>query len=333
MKNVNSCELRYEEVDSDYLDCVNDNLAVLLIHNGIADVRTPFACQWHFDFKGDERDGIVLLEKTPIDEMIRRQTGCVVQRMEFDGPDYVAVCTDHLRHDRPVVVFGDAYFMPWLPYFCREHMEHSFIIDGVSDDQWVHIVDAYYNRTEWGVAAPVDLCLPATALAPMIQKLESANNKGYIILKKEGAGESLDLEAALRSNAKEILLQLESKARLLAFADHYEERVRDPVALKRFVLACWLISRNRALHARWLETITSNHPGPARSEFVRMFEQDVAKPWQRVSEFSYILLRRVVQGRAPAMNCFQMLKQTINSNEIWAAKALVETDFFVGQCG
>lgn len=45
-----SCGLCYDCVDSAYLDCLNDNLAVLLLHVGVADVRTPFACQWYFDF-------------------------------------------------------------------------------------------------------------------------------------------------------------------------------------------------------------------------------------------------------------------------------------------
>src|SRR5258705_9758917 len=39
-------------VDSAYLDCVSDTLALLLAARGVADVLTPFACDWRFDLTG-----------------------------------------------------------------------------------------------------------------------------------------------------------------------------------------------------------------------------------------------------------------------------------------
>jgi hypothetical protein len=39
-------------VDSAYMDCVSDVVALLLAHAGVADVRTPFAYQWAFRVVG-----------------------------------------------------------------------------------------------------------------------------------------------------------------------------------------------------------------------------------------------------------------------------------------
>lgn len=323
MPIVQSCQLRYDCVDSAYLDCLNDNLAVLLDHLGVADVRTPFACQWYFDFDADDRAGMPILERVPVEELIRRQTGCAIQRFRFDGSPFAQACDVLVQSGRPVVIFGDAYFAPWLPYFGHEHMEHSFIVDGISDDKrLLHVVDAYYNRTEWGEALPTETYLPASALECIVQALDTPNAGSFLALVVEGRPQALDLAALLRNNAEQILAQVRDRELIRRFSRHYAARLDDVAAVKRFTLACWLVARTRALHGLWLADLARDHPGLLDAQFPELFAQDVVAPWQRVSEFAYILFRRVSQGRRAPDACFGMLEQTVHPNEVRAAQLL-----------
>ena len=60
------CEPLLARVDSADLDCVCDNVALLLAHAGVADVRTPFALDWRFDLI-DGSGGLPRLDLPPAD--------------------------------------------------------------------------------------------------------------------------------------------------------------------------------------------------------------------------------------------------------------------------
>jgi hypothetical protein len=322
---LQSCGLRYDCVDSAYLDCLNDNLAVLLLHVGVADVRTPFACQWYFDVDLESPERMITVERVPAEALIRQQTGCVLDWHEFERDRCTATCESFVRGNQPVLIFGDAYFMPWLPYFGREHMEHTFIVDGVSADQrLLHLVDAYANKTEWGEATPIETYLPAMALERIVQALDTARSGSFLIVGQAEQPAALDLPALLRRNAAQILVQLRDKARLSHYSQYYASNVTDVAAIKQFVLDCWLIARSRALHGLWLADVARDQPELLDSTFVEAFAQDVVAPWQRVSEFAYILFRRVSQGRAAPDACFRMVEQTIQPNEVRVAEVLAE---------
>jgi hypothetical protein len=322
---VESLGLRYDSVDSAYLDCLNDNLAVLLLHAGVADVRTPFACQWYFDVDLASPAPMITVEHVPTEALIRQQTGCALEWHEFERDSFTTTCESFVRDNQPVLIFGDAYFMPWLPYFGREHMEHTFIVDGVSADQrLLHLVDAYANKTEWGEASPTETYLPALALARIVQSLDTARSGAFLLVKQAEQPATIDWAALLRSNAAQIRAQLHDKARLSVFSQQYARTIADVAAIKQFVLDCWLIARSRALHGRWLADVARDQPDLLDAAFVETFAQDVVAPWQRVNEFAYILFRRVSQGRAAPDACFRMIEQTLQPNEVRVAELLAE---------
>ncbi|HEY0604757.1 MAG TPA: hypothetical protein VGD58_17700 [Herpetosiphonaceae bacterium] len=325
MIDVSSCNLRYTDTDSAYLDCLNDNLAVLLDHLGVRDTRTPFACQWYFDFDPAAAAHGPILESLSVEELIREQTGCTLQKCEFERGHAVEQCSAFVERGQPVLVFGDAFLMPWLPYFGREHMDHSFIVDGISaDHKLLHLVDAYTNRTEWGMAAPTETCLPALALEPITQDLDSPHCGSFWLMQQTAEAAPADVGALLRRNAEQMRVQARPGGPLTAFCRHYAQAITDAPAVKDFTLACWLVARARAYHQLWLSDVARAQPDLLDPGFVDLFKRDVAQPWQRVSEFAYILFRRVSQGRTPPETCFQMLAQTVRPQEEQAAILLAE---------
>jgi hypothetical protein len=330
MIDVSSCNLRYTDTDSAYLDCLNDNLAVLLDHLGVHDRRTPFACQWYFDFDPADPAHGPILESLSVEDLIREQTGCTLQKGQLERGRAVEQCRAFVECGQPVLVFGDAYLMPWLPYFGREHMEHSFIVDGISaDHKLLHIVDAYTNRTEWGMAAPTETCLPALALEPITQDLDAPRHGSFWIMQQTATSTTADIGALLKRNAEQMRVQARPDGPLAVFCQHYADAITDVPAVKAFTLACWLVARARAYHQLWLSDVARAQPDLLDQHFVDLFAHDVVQPWQRVSEFAYIVFRRVSQGRTPPDTCFQMLAQTVRPQEEHAATLLV--DQFVSQ--
>jgi hypothetical protein len=319
-------ELHYDSVDSAYLDCLNDNLAVLLRYLGVADVRTPFACQWHFEVDPARPLDSLSLERTPITTVIRAQTGCAIERVRFEAGDLLAQCAPFIARDEPALVFGDAYAMPWLPYFERAHMEHSFIVDSIAADrQSLHLVDAYENRTEWGAATPTETTIARDVFERAVRELDALNAGYFWIVRRVDQPDALDLPALLRDNAEQIGIQLGERQRLAQFCAWYAERITDLEAMKQFTLDCWLIARTRAYHQLWLADLERTHPKILPPDFAALFGQDVAAPWQRVSEFAYILSRRLSQGRRPPDTCFQMIRDVVQPNELRVADALARS--------
>lgn len=314
--------LSYERVDSALLDCIDDNLAVLLGHTGVEDVRTPFACQWHFAFD-PEGARPLRLARTPVEELIARHSGARIVTGTLDARPLAETCAAHAAAGTPLLLFGDAFLMPWLPYFAREHMEHSFIVDGASDDGlFVHVVDAYANRTAWGEAAPVQTELHVLGLERMVRDLESAHAGTWRTVERAEVESPWDVPALLRENAAAILRTVGEERQVERFSRHYAERAGDAEALGPFVLACWLAARARALHGLWLADVARERPHLLSEEIARRYAEEVAAPWQRASEFAYVMLRRVSQGKAAPDVCFRILEQTVAPGEVRCAQAL-----------
>jgi hypothetical protein len=145
-------------VDSAYLDCVSDVVALLLAHAGVADVRTPFAYQRAFRVVGGI-DGVLEPDLPPRarDRSVARFTGL---RPKWTDIESTAECLDswaaELGRGNAVAVTADAFFLPWLPYCGNEHMEHGFVVEGVEGgrEPVLHVVDPYENRTRRGHARP-----------------------------------------------------------------------------------------------------------------------------------------------------------------------------------
>jgi hypothetical protein len=299
-------------VDSSYLDCIDDNLAALLRFHGARDARTPFACQWFFDFA---LDSLPTLRRFPVVEAIRLYAGLRVLSSPHAPNEWLAAVEASLLVGCPPLLLGDAYFMPWLPYFGRVHQEHSFVVDGVSPDaRQVHVVDAYQNQTEWGEAVPTTVVLDARTLEKAVESLAGDGPAVYMrLVGDQRPATPPDLRQMLWDNAASVFNKVSMEGALGRFATHYSKRADDSEAVARFTLACWLVARSRALHAIWLHDCADAIP--ALSRFAEDFEERIVQPWRRAQEFAYVALRRVARGRPAPLTSFELVGEGLQATE------------------
>ncbi|TML59419.1 MAG: hypothetical protein E6G22_13060, partial [Actinobacteria bacterium] len=126
------CAALLGRVDSADLDCVCDNVALLLAHAGVADVRTPFALDWRFDLV-EGRGGRPRLDLPPasLPELLAERTGFTLEWRPVGALDEaVAEWREALGRGEPVLVVGDAFDLPWVPYHGRKHLDHGFVVEG-----------------------------------------------------------------------------------------------------------------------------------------------------------------------------------------------------------
>jgi hypothetical protein len=278
-----------ERADTDLLDCLAVNLAVLLAWHGAADVRTPFAARWRFCLRGDGA-GRSRPDLPPHDlgEDLRELAGRQLRwhpsaDLAGELPAWAAACDE----GQPVLVMADAFDMPWVPYAGHEHMEHSLIVAGVDGDR-LTIADGYTNTTEWGAAHPVTATVSRAEIAGLL-----AGGGRWSVLRPAGRPEAITFARLVRNNADDICAAHE--------AGHYEVFVRQAAALAQagdlapVALDSWLLARSRRLHSRWLDSnAATSVPAPVRQDFAA----SVAAAWTRAAEMSYIGLRRARSGRA-----------------------------------
>jgi hypothetical protein len=329
VKLVNGRTVDVHGLDSELLDCLDDNIAALLRHHGVTDVRTPFACQWYFDFRAENADEdddeypLPVLKRRPIAEVINETTGFQLSTPDVKSGEEVRFCTELIGEGNPVIIQGDAYLMPWLPYYGREHMNHSFIVDSV-DDGLLHVADAYYNKTQWGEAVPTRTTFPTDALRPLAESAETIGEAPFLVLERQGEPAPPDVAGLLRQNAEQIRDRLGERHLLTEFSRFYTRDIAAPDAAGRFTLACWLVARDRALHGRWLADLAATTHPPVDAGVVESFTERVVRPWQRAMEFSYVLERRVRAGRAAPTSTFELIEQEIEPVEVELAGRLLD---------
>ncbi len=293
-----------ERADTDLLDCLAVNLAVLLAWHGAADLRTPFAARWRFRLRGDGAGGSRLdLPPQDLAQDLRELAGWELRwqpaaDLASELPAWAVACDE----GQPVLVVADAFDMPWIPYAGHEHMEHSFIVARVDGD-CLTITDGYANATEWGAAQPVTATVGRAEIAGLL-----AGAGRWSVPRPAGspAAGSADCPLAattiaqlVRDNANEITAARE--------AGCYDSFLRGAAALAQagdlapVAVDSWLLARSRGLHARWLDSSAAAWvPAKVRLDFAA----NVATAWTRAAQMSYIGLRRARSGRAvpPALS-------------------------------
>jgi len=319
--SIRGNDLTWDRVDVDALDCIAVNVAVLLERVGVQDIRTPFAAEWHFSFEPRSHEAQLLLGRSPLQDLVAQHTRCTVREHRLSDDGGLSTDLARLADEGPTLLFGDAYYMPWLPYANKQHMEHSVILAAV-DDQNAAIVDAYSIRTEWGDARPTATTVPVDCLVESINSLKSARRKIAWSIQKgsENAGQSID--RVLYANVENILQALDAKHAMRTFATYYADHATDPELLQTFALDCWLITRARQIHARWLADLARKSSGVISATVAEAFENAIVRPWQTASEFSYIAFRRAKGGRSPPDTSFKLIMNQIEPAEIDMAKLI-----------
>ncbi|MCD1257279.1 hypothetical protein B5M42_000320 [Paenibacillus athensensis] len=316
--------LQYTRVDAEFLDCVSDNLAVLLDFRQVADLRSPFACEWHFEFRDSWTEAMPLLARRSVEERIQAFTGRRVERTALAPHSYREELAACLARGEPALLLGDAYYMPWLPYFGREHQEHSFVIDGIDPSgALLHIVDAYENQTEWGGVKPLATYVPAAALERIVWGLANSNAGTLLTLSEPDVGwREPDLGALLRGNAEAVAASA-AAGMYRQFAEYCLARLDSEETAVQLVLACWFATRARSLHRLWLSDLEAQRPELLPSGFAAAFYSEVEAPWRKVSEFAYLMLRRVKLGKTPPATSLALLAETVAPAEARLADALL----------
>lgn len=313
--------LPYREVDSRYLDCVDDNVAVLLKYAGHGDTRTPFACEWHFAFASATHT--VAVFRTPIEDRIARWTPYRLVR-ERVGGDVIAWCRDRVVSSGPILLYGDAYFMPWLVYAGHQHIEHSFLVDAVTADDGVRIVDAYCNRTTWGDIRPTECWISHKTFLECVQTLETPMSATSARVERTDMRPGAELVAELRTNAAAMLAAAAEQGAMSAFVDAYTTAISDSAFVTRFVLDCWLAVRVRGLHALWLTDIAEQRPDIIAPRLAERFRVDVVSAWQRVNELAFLMQRRVSLGRSAPAGALDWIREAVIPAERKVAVELSE---------
>ena len=302
------CSSLLSVVDSADLDCVCDNVALLLAHAGVADVRTPFALDWRFDLV-EGRGGRPRLDLPPasLPELLAERTGFTLEWRPVGALDEaVAEWREALGRGEPVLVVGDAFDLPWVPYHGRKHLDHGFVVEGVEDGV-THVVDAYDNVTQWGRAEPLATTVPVTDLAAALE------DGSWTLLVRVGDAAPLDLGERLADNAAAIVAA-EADGSYRRFVEAHSEP--DEPTLDNLTLQTWLLARNRSLHARWLADQEELGDLPER------FESEVVAAWRRAAETAYMALRRVSAGRQPPPAALHAAEAAVAAEPALAAELL-----------
>jgi hypothetical protein len=294
------------QADTDLLDCLAVNVAVLLAWHGAADVRTPFAAKWRFRLRSDGT-GASRPDLPPQDvtDDLRELTGWELEwqsaaDLAGELPAWAAAC----GQGQPVLVVADAFDMPWVPYSGHEHMEHSFIIAGVGAGD-LTVVDGYTNTTEWGAAQPVTTTAGRAEIAGLL-----AGPGRWSVVRPTGSALATSPARLVRDNAEQIRAAGEAGC-YEVFLSHAAALVQAgdlaPVALDT-----WLLARSRGLHARWLDSDAAAWvPATARQDF----STTVTAAWTRAAEMSYIGLRRARSGRAVPPAVTECLRQACSAEQ------------------
>lgn len=269
-------------VDWELFDCVQVNLAVL-------------ADRWHgpgthLDLGAVLRfrpapgpGGLPTVERSATDELTdaAQRLGLAVLDLRTTRAGEALVPAE----GRYVV--ADAYHLPWVPYFGRRHMDHSFLLEPAEGTGAV-VVDGYHNDTPWGSARPVGRPLSRAELAAAVPG--PALSVTLAPARAPGAAAATGLDLADEEAAGRYVT---------AYAEHPDRLA----ALDRLTLETWLLARSRKLHAGFLRSRGVLADDTAVLAHVRA--------WESLAESVYLGYRRVERGRPEAGELFTRLAEQL----------------------
>lgn len=247
-------------------DCVQSNLAVLgeLVHGPGAAARLGSQLVLRSRPLGN---GLHTFDPEPEAEVSRSAALLGLAAVEDCRAVPAADLTDTVTAAGGVwYAIGDAYSMPWLPYFEHAHMPHSFLLGATVGSPTALVVDAYDNQTEWGPAEPGSWQFPWSQLefpvrlwrwratAPVIPDRPTVERHG-------------------------------TEAYLAAFRAHSDRAE----AWEQLAVDSWLLARWHRQHALACATA-----GPADAADTA---GSIAERWQQLASEVFLGLRRVRRNR------------------------------------
>ncbi|RJX37523.1 hypothetical protein D3P09_21305 [Paenibacillus pinisoli] len=320
-------DVNFEPVDTEFLDCFEDNIAVLLDHNGIQNANRVFASTWYFDFCDQDVNLLPKLDYLTLKDRIYTETGFMIHEDSFTNGDYKEIITNHLLNNTPIIVLGDAYYMPWLTYYENDHNQHSFIVSGINTNTGrVTIIDALKIITPWGEIAPQRTEVDIDVMIRSIEMLQTTKPMSYygpkpmsyFYLSRKDTIPFINNEKKITTNL-EYMLKIEDEQPVVKYANFYKSHFKDPRYTRKFVSSTNKIARDRACYHKWLRDIES----PLMTkELIEEFHETVVKPWKNVSAYAYVLSRSIHKYEVVPDICFRLLSEKISFAENTHAQKL-----------
>ncbi|MFJ6694927.1 BtrH N-terminal domain-containing protein [Streptomyces sp. NPDC091272] len=311
-----SCAEHLARVPGALLDCVSDDLSLLLAYHGVRENEEPFSVDWRFDLREDPGGAPPRLRMPAADleARIAARTGLLLTwRAAADTDRDARDWAEQLEGGRPVLVVGDAYHLPWLPYHGNEHMDHGFVVDGVHGslqhprELVLDVIDPYDNATRWGTSRPLSTTISLADLAPalpggrwgVLRNVPQADS--HPSAEQLMADNLLGLRSAVGENA------------FKAFCAGLDDS--NPDSWDHYTLQTWLLARSRALHLRWLTAHAHELRDFSRNavDLPVLFGENVANPWKQAAQSCYLAARRSAAGKSAPPSARESLERAAAS--------------------
>lgn len=266
-----------------FLDCITGNFGLVLAINQI-DQHEIFGSLWYRGFDYDPASSRATTASMEDAFRQRLQVKTNITISEHKG----ALSPE--RGDWAILV-GDAYYMPWTPYYKQVHMEHG--LSAVALDHETIYADPYDTATAFGAAHPILLDrLPKETSSHIfythyVHEFESI---------KTTQPPTFDVYNGTMLDAERYVAQ-------------FSDSVMDLNALATDI---WMILRARNATTQWTTTGT-NQIGQLNTEL----NEILLPAWEKANEQCYLALRRAQRNKpVPPSYKFSVIEALNMDDEI-----------------
>ncbi len=253
-----------DDLEADLFDCLEVNLAI--VADGYHGAGTGLALGAVLDHEMREGPhGLPTIERSLGSQLWRAETAIGVIATSHRRVPLVGLA-DAVPPGATAYVVADAFVLPWLPYYGRVHLPHSFLAERVPGG-W-HIIDGYDNRTRWGAATPG--CW-------RLSELDRGDRSACDVLTLTAAPLAAVEPACVIDGAD-----------VGTYVAAYAGRAEQAITWKQLATETWLLSRARRLHMR----------ARARVEWqATPSETEHMNAWADLAGQAYLASRRAQQGK------------------------------------
>lgn len=309
--------------DAPFLNCDNAHLAALQQFYGAASPADPMGSQWYFRLRTPDQVPETL--RVPVLDAIAAMTGLVFERGQLPMPEYYDRVREMVAGGTPLIFYGDAYHMPWLPYFGNDSSAHPTVLHGVTGGELFHVVEAYTNSTPWGRVVPGPATVTREEFRTLVEALGPEQIGEVIWLRTRREPAPPDPVDVLRSNAEAIEDRIGHHGDLAGWAQWGRDNADGPETAALFDLGCWEVNRARSCHAAWLRRLAASSPRLLPPEMAERFAAEIAAPWQRVSQFAYVNAQRVRKGSRPSTASCDLIDGLTSAETSFAHRLLARS--------